>query len=195
MVTCVQCQHEELVGAVFCSECGARLGIEDITELETTVYSHLEHPLETSEANGASTVRPPFTETPFQSEAVSQPAVADPDLQEAPIALKIATSGKLIPLTSGDEFTLGRISGNQPILPDIDLTGYQAYEQGVSRLHATIRVMEDMITITDLDSANGTRLNRKVIQPHVPHPLRNGDILHLGKFQLQILIRKSSLLR
>jgi pSer/pThr/pTyr-binding forkhead associated (FHA) protein len=80
------------------------------------------------------------------------------------------------------------VSGNQPILPDLDLTGYQAYEGGVSRLHATLKIEKVGITVTDLGSANGTRLNGKKIPPHTPQPLENGDILALGKFKVQVLI-------
>ena len=48
-------------------------------------------------------------------------------------------SGKILPLASRNEFTLGRLSEGQPIMPDIDLTPYQAYASGVSRLHAVVK--------------------------------------------------------
>jgi hypothetical protein len=179
-----------MFGAVFCSECGSRLDIEDITELQTTIYDDPFPPSAPLADTGIPPVKPPMTDTPFQSQPIGQPTFTERELQDAPVALKVFSTGKIIPLTGGEEFTLGRISGNQPILPDVDLTSEQAYKQGVSRLHATIRIMEDRITITDLGSANGTRVNRKMIQAQVPHPLTNGDLLHLGKFKLQIRIHK-----
>ena len=190
MIICPQCQHNELIGAVFCSECGSRLEIDDITELRTTIYEDpfpISAPLSESDLPS---VKPPMTDTPFQSQPIGESAYTQGDGPAAPLSLKVFSTGKFIPLTGGDEFTLGRISGNQPILPDVDLTSEQAYKQGVSRLHATIRVVDDTVTIIDLGSANGTRVNRDLIQPHVAHPLGNGDVLHLGKFKLQILIRE-----
>jgi len=95
-----------------------------------------------------------------------------------------------LPLEGGQEFTLGRVSGTQPILPDVDLSPYGAYEGGVSRLHATISLAKEGITIMDLGSANGTRVNGKKIPPHQPMPLQHGDMISLGSFKVQILIRE-----
>jgi len=100
----------------------------------------------------------------------------------------VLDTGAIIAPEGESEFTLGRVSGSQPILPDIDLTPYQAYESGVSRLHATIKIEKMKIIVIDLGSANGTRVNGKKIPPHTPQPLENGDILTLGKFKLQVLI-------
>jgi pSer/pThr/pTyr-binding forkhead associated (FHA) protein len=91
-------------------------------------------------------------------------------------------------LESGTDYTIGRISGTQPILPDIDLTPYHAYEEGVSRLHATIRVSNENISVFDLGSANGTLINGSKIPPYEPHLLKNGDVLVFGKFQVEIII-------
>jgi pSer/pThr/pTyr-binding forkhead associated (FHA) protein len=104
------------------------------------------------------------------------------------ISLKIMDGGSIIPLEGGLEFTLGRVSGNQPILPDIDLTPYKAYENGVSRLHATIKIDKEAVIVTDLGSANGTRVNGKKVAPHTQQSIQNEDILTLGKFKIQVLI-------
>jgi pSer/pThr/pTyr-binding forkhead associated (FHA) protein len=96
--------------------------------------------------------------------------------------------GSIIPLEGGLEFTLGRVSGNQPILPDIDLTPYKAYENGVSRLHATIKIDNEAVSVTDLGSANGTRVNGKKVAAHTRQSIQNEDILTLGKFKIQVLI-------
>jgi len=109
-------------------------------------------------------------------------------LPDTLVSLKIMEGGTIIPLEGGLEFTLGRVSGNQPILPDIDLTPYQAYEGGVSRLHATIKIDKQAVTVTDLGSANGTRVNGRKVAPHTQQSLHNEDILTLGKFKIQVLI-------
>lgn len=91
-------------------------------------------------------------------------------------------------VTDLESFTLGRFDEGQSIMPDIDLSPYQAFEQGVSRLHAIIR-NEQGLTITDLGSSNGTYINGERVEPNIPHPITQGNLLNLGKMKLKILIR------
>ena len=76
------------------------------------------------------------------------------------------------------------ITGNAFVLP------YQAYEKGVSRLHASIKINVDPVTVTDLGSVNGTRLNGQRISSNKAMPLTHGDIITLGKFKLQLIVRR-----
>jgi pSer/pThr/pTyr-binding forkhead associated (FHA) protein len=110
-------------------------------------------------------------------------------LPNAVVSLNIINSNEILPLIDQKETTLGRVSGGQPIIPDIDLTPYKAYEAGVSRMHASIKISDDQVMLTDLGSANGTRINGRKITSHVPYPIRHGDILTLGKFKIQVLLR------
>ena len=71
-----------------------------------------------------------------------------------------------------EEVILGRASEGQSMVPDINLEPYQAFEAGVSRIHAAIRLVEDQVLITDLGSGNGTRINGNKIEPHIPSPDR-----------------------
>ena len=57
----------------------------------------------------------------------------------AALWLSILDFGELVAVPERKEFTLGRASSDQPIIPDVDLTPFNAYKAGVSRLHATIR--------------------------------------------------------
>jgi hypothetical protein len=174
MITCTTCKHEEYFGALYCSACGAQLNYQAPTPTKTAHY--------TNEPSAGAALKPaPAVET--------FPKPASKPLPETSVSLKVLDSGMVLPLEGGLEFTLGRVSGNQPILPDIDLTPYQAYEGGVSRLHSTIKIEKTAVTVTDLGSANGTRVNGKKISPHTPLPLENGDIISMGKFKLQVLIR------
>jgi len=110
--------------------------------------------------------------------------------------LILTGSGAVIELNGRGEFTLGRSSqistqgGNStsPVRADIDLSLYQAYEQGVSRRHAAIFIGNDLATLTDLGSTNGTRLNGEVIPPFSPYLVHHGDIITLGKFKIQLNI-------
>jgi len=172
MIACPSCHHEELYGALFCSECGTQLTYQNPSPPETAVYPDNE------ESKGLQ---------PSEDELLIK--TYPPTSADARVAIKLMNNGLILPLDSGLEFTLGRVSGNQPILPDIDLTPYQAYESGVSRLHATIRIEKLAVMITDLGSANGTRVNGKLVPPHSLQNLENGDIITLGKFKIQMLIR------
>jgi hypothetical protein len=105
------------------------------------------------------------------------------------ISLHLMDSGKILPLASRNEFTLGRLSEGQPIMPDIDLTPYQAYASGVSRLHAVVKRDSERVLVMDLGSSNGTYVNGRRINPHVEESLSHGDILALGKLKIQVLLR------
>jgi pSer/pThr/pTyr-binding forkhead associated (FHA) protein len=74
-------------------------------------------------------------------------------------------------------------------MPDIDLTPYQAYASGVSRLHAVVKRDSDRVLVMDLGSSNGTYVNGRRINPHVEETLNHGDILALGKLKIQVLLR------
>jgi pSer/pThr/pTyr-binding forkhead associated (FHA) protein len=120
-------------------------------------------------------------------DASRKPPRGAPGFPEAVISLNILDRGYILPLIGREEYTLGRVSKGQSILPDIDLSPFDAYKAGVSRLHATLKIQGEYITVTDLGSSNGTYINGKTIPAHEPQPLRHGDILALGKLKIQIL--------
>ena len=108
------------------------------------------------------------------------------------INLHIIRTGQIIPLEGRTDFTIGRISEGQSILPDIDLSPFDAYSQGVSRLHATLKIRDSLFYVEDLGSSNGTRINNEKIQPLSDHLIHNGDVIALGRFKVQALIRQES---
>ena len=168
MILCQNCLHEEMLGAMFCSECGVQL-----------IY-----------VAGISTSAVRLTTSKLWAKQASMQSHPEPVTNpDALISLSIISTGDCLPLSGQDEVTLGRLSEGQPVTPDIDLTPYKAYEAGVSRLHASIRMIEDLVVVTDLGSANGTRVNGMQITPHIPYPIKHGDILTLGKFKIQLLLR------
>ena len=165
MIRCPVCNHEEFEGALYCSECGAPLYAAKGT---------------TQNLDLGSGVWPPPKIEP-----------QTPTNGEEHIILFLAESGQRIFLEMGPnkEWTIGRLASGQAVVPDIDLTPYQAYEHGVSRLHATLRTdARGKLTITDMGSSNGTRVNGIKILPNTPHPLQHGDMIALGKLIMQILI-------
>jgi len=114
---------------------------------------------------------------------------AAPDLEDAGsvVSLHFVDTGQVINLDLNREYLIGRQHKSQPIIPDIDLTPFNAYEWGISRLHASLTVRQDQIRITDLGSSNGTWHAGKRLPADEPYELFHGDVIHLGKLKIQIL--------
>ncbi len=169
MVICPNCKHQEYPGTLFCSECGAQLTLDAGTRTQS------------------------FERAGIDSKALGQ-AGPTPELEKskekALAYLRLVDHDVTIPLADKYEFTIGRIAEGQPILPDIDVSPYDAYSQGVSRLHASFKIMNQKITITDLGSSNGTRVNGQRIMPNIEYPLNHGDVIALGKLKIQIILPK-----
>ena len=83
------------------------------------------------------------------------------------VSLHLMDSGKILPLASRNEFTLGRISEGQPIMPDIDLSPYQAYASGVSRLHAVVKRDGEPHYFHGPRFRQRTYINGNRLNPHV----------------------------
>lgn len=167
MIKCSNCQHENVSGTLFCAECGVQLdGVETLTTQSIT-QDQITEDLK----NRKATMEPP-----------SSPS-------NSWISLHLMDSGKILPLASRTEFTMGRLSEGQPIMPDIDLTPYQAYASGVSRLHAVVKREADRTVVMDLGSSNGTYLNGRRLNPHTEEELKHGDVVALGKLKIQVLLR------
>jgi hypothetical protein len=166
MIICPNCQHKEMSGAIYCSECGAQL-------IDMTIATHKIHTAETrQEANRATGhIQPP-----------------PPSQLQSWISLNMIDSGQILPLADRTEFTLGRSAEGQPIVPDVDLSPHNAYASGVSRLHAVLKLIKDQIILMDLGSSNGTYLNGNRLPPYVETPVHHGDVIYLGKLKMQLLI-------
>jgi hypothetical protein len=171
MIVCPNCRHNNMTGSMFCSECGAHLIASDnlVTQNITPDQAEMEEALSS----------PPIT-------GIHRTAGSKLDTWGT---LHLLETGQMLPLSDRNEFTLGRISDGQPIMPDIDLSPYHAYANGVSRLHGVVKRVNEKIIFMDLGSSNGTYLNGKRIPPNVEHTLRHGDVVMLGKLKIQILLQ------
>ncbi len=172
MIVCSNCKHVNMAGAIFCSECGTALASPD--------------PL-TTQGIKSGQMREALKKKPVPV----PPAAAVPAATNTWITLHLLDTGQVLPLADRNEFTLGRISEGQPIMPDVDLSPYQAYARGVSRLHAVLKREASRAFLMDLGSSNGTFVNGKRLSPNVDHALANGDVIALGKLKIQILLKAS----
>ena len=168
MIECPACKHQEFVGTMFCTECGTRLVL----------------------ANGAPTVSISRDEIHAEALHTKPSAPEGPELESgAVIGLRVVSTGDVVPLIGRDNYTLGRTIEGQAVVPVIDLGPFDAYEQGVSRMHSEIRLAPEAVTIVDLESANGTLVNGKRSEPLTPVVLHHGDVIQIGRLRLQLITR------
>ena len=170
MITCPSCKNEEFSGALFCSKCGAQI-----------ILSQEEYPTNVIE----DAVIEEFNE-------LMTPTFPEPpaDASDSRVAIHILDGNNIIHIHGRNEFTFGRSTDGQTIIPDIDLSTYKAYEAGVSRLHANLNIQGTEVSIQDLGSANGTRINGDRIDPLTEHDINHGDIISLGRLRVQVLIQE-----
>ena len=171
MIICPNCSHQEFVGTLICSECGSRLAHDS--------------PLPQTRASQPAE---------YIDGATKPPAPEGPDLTSGAIlGLRIVSTGDVISLLGRSNYTLGRSGEGQAVIPDVDLIAYDAFKHGISRIHAELRLQSNGLHVYDLDSANGTLVNGRRLDPQQGVPLRHGDILQLGSLRLQIISRMRNL--
>ena len=83
-------------------------------------------------------------------------------------------------------YIIGRSDNKSSFTPDIDLTAHNALQKGLSRRHAALVRVQGIVHVLDLSSVNGTFLNGQRLAPEVPYPVRAGDKLRLGNFNIQL---------
>lgn len=168
MIKCKVCNNEEYQGVLFCGDCGSQIAFVSEQRVNTLVYP--------TQIRG---VEIDFTKT-----------IPKKLLEESDFILYSTDREQVIEIPDQDEFTIGRFVEGQVITPDVDLNIYEAYDMGVSRLHATIRVHrnKNKYHVIDLGSANGSSVNGYEIPANSEVPLNHGDVLTLGKFNMKVIL-------
>lgn len=94
----------------------------------------------------------------------------------------------LRPQQLGREIVIGRSAVGSAMTPDVDLAKLGGEEQGVSRLHMSMRYdrENDAIHVYDLGSSNGSYINGQRLNPQEVRFLRDGDQLRLGRLVLLV---------
>lgn len=164
---CPYCGHENREGIFFCEECGHGLKIEDVAHKSTQKFKNMAVELQ-------------HEQSPWMGTDVTE-------VGTLVIHIRNAADPLLIELV--ETVVLGRADTSSPEQPDIDLTPFGALEKGVSRLHAIISRGEDVLTLTDIGSSNGTYLNGQKLARQHPSILRDGDELRLGKLVAHVYFK------
>ena len=170
MIECPSCGRKHRPGTLFCSECGVYLPTGG--PLRTEPLPEEELPI--SRAN------------PWASEPVEV-------TNEAPrvsLRIKILSTGRQVQLPPAPEVHIGRLDAAHGIFPDLDLTPDGGLDGGASRRHCKIHQRGSTHMIEDVGSANGTFLNGQRLTPYLPHVLKDGDALQLGRIELEVIIQQ-----
>jgi len=176
MIICPYCQHELLEGTVFCPECGAGLGGAD-------------------EAGPPSSPEPAAVQaqqTATLSGPAPKPAGGKTTAHIAPTQLRllVLNSGRTIPCPMGEVLLVGRADPGAGVFPEVDLSQDNGYMAGVSRRHARIIRRGDDFFLEDLNSMNGSFLNRNKLPAHTAVPFQDGDEIRLGNLVLRVIVEE-----
>ena len=166
MIECPSCKHQQFVGTLYCEECGTRL-------------------VHVSPAPATGPI-----ETPSLDDSVGATSPERPELRTgALLGLRVVGTDAVLSLLGRTNYTLGIAIEGQAVIPDIDLGPFNAYDQGVSRIHAELQLTPEGLFIIDLDSANGTHVNGQRLEAIKATQVRHGDLIQLGGLDLQLISR------
>jgi hypothetical protein len=166
MQICNNCQSKQFDGTIFCAECGASL--VPATRRETT--------MSLGRHGSTGDLAAPPINVPAPTPAPGGPK----------ITLKIMNSGRRINLDIADDLLIGRKDNARGIFPDVDLGLDGGYDAGVSRRHAILAHNQNVYTVEDLGSANGTFVNGRRLPPQAPTTIEHGDELKCGTLLIRV---------
>ncbi len=121
-----------------------------------------------------------------ESPSSLRPVEYDPN---AALVLHVRGATEPLPIPSVTRAVLGRYDNTSETNPDVDLMPFGAMKKGVSRLHAAIERGEDVLTVIDLGSANGTYINGRRLVENQPRILRDGDEIRLGRLITHLYVK------
>ena len=119
-----------------------------------------------------------------------EPVVADATYGPQTTLVLTARDGRRLhsrPQDRTRETIVGRTDG-KTFTADLDLSPLGAADLGVSRVHAALafNAQRGTLTVSDMNSMNGTFLNGLRLHPQEVHELRPGDHLRLGRLSMRI---------
>ena len=106
------------------------------------------------------------------------------------IKLRIGNKNREIEVPLERAILLGRVDPATNVFPEIDLSDHGTLAKSISRRHAQISKQQDVVTVEDLASVNGTYINGRRLSPYLPEPVNDGDILHLGKLPIIVKFKR-----
>ena len=172
-VQCPFCQFQNENGALFCEQCKSDLSAVPAGAPAGDMAAAVAAPADAAAAPAA----PAGEGAP----AAKLPAGAQPKL----VVLRGLKINVEYPVYEGNNF-VGR-ADEKPV--DIDLDDQEPPDRvWSSRQHALVTLEEGKLMVEDLNSANGTFVNRTRIYPGQKRDLAVGDVLQIGTVQMKLVV-------
>lgn len=102
------------------------------------------------------------------------------------IEFRIVGTATTVQTQVRDAMVIGRGDVNSGYRPEVDLMPFDAFSKGVSRRHAIITIKNNRLSLRDLNSTNGSRINGVPCEAGAEYRVRHGDELQFGQLRLQI---------
>ncbi|MDJ0759599.1 MAG: FHA domain-containing protein [Woeseiaceae bacterium] len=117
-------------------------------------------------------------------QAVSFPATLVDIEKSHTVAQKKRSKPKLIVSQNGDVVAEYELSDKKITIGRSSLADIQIQDERVSKFHALLLLYSDALVIADLNSANGTSVNSRLVKSTL---LRSDDILAISSFRLKVV--------
>ena len=163
MIICPECSSNQLIGSLFCSECGISILASD---------------------DRSTGLLPAMSTLSIDTDPLRQ--VTTKSLEADRILVIIPSTGRAITMEVTEEVRIGRADPGHAFFPELDLTLEKGIKHGVSRLHASIKKTNRGVMLIDRGSTNGTLLNKHRLVSDTPYPVQDGDEVRFGRLLVQI---------
>ena len=160
-------------GSAFCENCGAQLGgVAAQQQYQQPPQQQYQQPPQQQYQ------QPPQQQYQQPPQQQYQPAlVTGRFVVQGTNATITFPSGKSV-------IIIGREDPVSGVYPEIDMDAYGGHDAGVGRQHAKLTAQGGQIFLEDMNSVNGTAVNKQKLPPGQKRPLQNGDEVRFGKMIL-----------
>ncbi len=160
-ITCPNCKKQNSPNEVFCYSCGTAL------QNSSSIFA-------TTRFNDA-------------TGGILDSSFFGPDSTLVLVMRDTKQTYRIQPQHQQHEVVIGRSDGGT-MKPDIDLADQNAGQLGVSRLHLSLKynLQQQTLSVTDLNSSNGTFVNGQRLYGQEVRVLRHGDELRLGRLVVRV---------
>jgi FHA domain len=189
MRKCPKCGTDNLLGSVYCDECG--ISLENVPE-NMEENKIIEQPV--FQSASVTSIGIPYIaeelkigETPETDDNNAESKLKG---VHAKLTIERGTSIGTEFFLSAHESNIGRWDADNGMFPDVDLDAHDP-EAKISRRHARIFLEDGQYSIEDKGSTNGTFVNRgRRLIPGTKLILNDGDEIIVGKTFLRLQILK-----
>lgn len=180
-IFCPACKMKNESGAIICAYCNTPM---EHNSQKTVTFQKVREETGTL---------PDYFDDVLDAPAHAPERFMDFEIPSNGIILINLENGQPITVREEKAFILGRVSAELKTRePLVDLTQYDGFTLGISRVHAMIRRTKDGYQIIDLESSNGTWHENQRLTPKQPHPIESGDRIRIGRLHMLVFYLGSS---